>query len=67
MTGPEKLGALTCVDARNLRSEVFEVAADLAALRELQAWTERRVAEAREPTPSEVEHAAPSFGRELRA
>ena len=66
VTRLEKLGALTCVDARNLRSEVIDLAADLAALRELQAWTEKRLAEAREPAPAGAVRAASSFGDELR-
>ncbi|MBW3593012.1 MAG: hypothetical protein KY396_04905 [Actinobacteria bacterium] len=42
----ERLGVLTRCDARRLRTQLVELAADLAALRELQAWTEARLAEA---------------------
>ena len=43
----ERLGLLGGADPRRLRKELFELAADLSALRELQAWTEARLQEAR--------------------
>lgn len=62
----ERLGALDGADARALRSEVVELAADLAALRDLQAWTDARLAEAR-GAPAADRRAASSFGDELGA
>jgi len=44
----ERIGALGTVDARALRREAAELAEDLAALEELQAWVEARLFEARE-------------------
>jgi hypothetical protein len=43
----ERLGVVTVADVRALRAEIAELAADLAALEELQAWVERRLADAR--------------------
>jgi hypothetical protein len=43
-----RLGVLSRVDARVQRGEVGELASDLAALEELQAWVESRLFEARE-------------------
>ena len=43
----ERLGLLGGADPRRLRKELFELAADLAALRELQTWTEARLRDAR--------------------
>jgi hypothetical protein len=44
----ERLGVLSATDARAQRGEVGELASDLAALEELQAWVEARLFEARE-------------------
>ena len=44
----ESLGVLTHADVRALRAEAADLAADLAALEELQAWVEARLVEARE-------------------
>jgi hypothetical protein len=44
----ERLGVLSRVDARAQRGEVGELASDVAALEELQAWVESRLFEARE-------------------
>jgi hypothetical protein len=44
----ERLRALGQAEPRSLRDEVVELAADLAALEELQAWVEARLADARE-------------------
>ena len=46
----ERLGVVTVADVRALRAEIAELAADLAALEELQAWVERRLADARTDT-----------------
>ncbi len=40
----ERLGVVSRADARRLRREVVELAADLTALRALQAWTEAQLA-----------------------
>ena len=42
----EQVGALSVASVRAEREEVVELAASLAALRELQVWTERRLADA---------------------
>jgi hypothetical protein len=44
----EKLGLLRDADSRALRTEVAELSASLAAVEELQAWVERRLADVRE-------------------
>ena len=44
----ERIGALGTADPRALRREAAELAEDLAALEELQAWVEARLFEARE-------------------
>ena len=44
----EKLGLLRDADSRAIRTEVAELSASLAAVEELQAWVERRLADARE-------------------
>lgn len=44
----ERLGVLSRAEARAQRGEVGELAADLAALEELQAWVEARLFESRE-------------------
>ncbi len=44
----ERIGALGTADTRALRREAAELAEDLAALEELQAWVEARLFEARE-------------------
>ena len=44
----ERMGALGRVDARAKRAEVAELAANLAALEELQAWVEARLFAVRE-------------------
>jgi hypothetical protein len=44
----EKLGLLREADSRAIRTEVAELSASLAAVEELQAWVERRLAAARE-------------------
>ncbi len=67
ITRLERLGALTRPDARRLRAEVVDLAADLAALGELQAWTEARLADARGPASTTDAESAASFGDELRA
>lgn len=61
----ERIGALTRCDARRLRAEVVDLAADLAALRELQAWTEARLADARGQTRRAEGDSGASFGDEL--
>jgi hypothetical protein len=44
----ERLGALSCTDERAQRAEAGRLAADVAAVEELQAWVEARLFEARE-------------------
>ena len=44
----ERLGVLVQGDGRAVRAEAADLAADLAALEELQAWVEARLVEARE-------------------
>jgi hypothetical protein len=44
----ERLDVLTQADVRALRADASDLVADLAALEELQAWVEARLAEARE-------------------
>lgn len=66
LTRVERLGVLTRCDARRLRADVIELAADLAALRELQAWTEARLAEAAGAIRPNGAPAAASFDDEVR-
>ena len=44
----ERLGVVGRADPRGQRSEIAQLAADLAALEELQAWVESRLFAARE-------------------
>jgi hypothetical protein len=44
----ERLGAVSRSDERAQRAEAAQLAADLAAVEELQAWVEARLFEARE-------------------
>ena len=60
----ERLGALTRCDARRLRARVVDLAADLDALGELQAWTEARLAESRRGSRDREADARRSFGQD---
>ncbi len=44
----ERLGVLSRAEARGQRADIAQLAADLAALEELQAWVESRLFAARE-------------------
>jgi hypothetical protein len=54
----ERIGVLSAADVRAERREVGELAASVAALRELQTWTEARVSDA----VAEAELGSPSTG-----
>ena len=45
--GAESIGLLAPPDSRGRREEIARLAADLAAVEELQAWVEERLFEAR--------------------
>jgi hypothetical protein len=58
VTRLETLGVLTAAGPRDERAEIAELAAELRALEELQAWVEGRLFEARDEDVSRCDSAA---------